>query len=460
MKKLFSFAAVLFLSFSVFAAYNRFGIPDSSEIRSGLGEEWFFAPLSAVRNNIPQIRVNPNGEYFQIYLEEADDTFQIYVSPRTEITVEVYTDSGIHREKQLIYPGEAKGGFLLVRDKKNGEPIKIRYYFLADSDVYIQFTPNGKMALADLVVFGNYAARGVPTGMPFEKFYSASFEDVYKITQTKLPWEYVLIDTDLYSNVKQMIAVIRKCIPNIELTPDAVYDENEKLVHIVSGKAFEDVDEKSETLYLSNPGFAKWIADGLVEPVSNGLIKLTPLFQETVQVKENGYQGVLSQKANLYFSLDWIRNLSSAVISAFSGSTYMFNQSGVNVTVNPFASKITEKGVSNTVTFIEDTGYTVSVLKSLMYVLAATEPNTFYFGAIRETDRTVTPEVKVFNECVVFFPYFNDNGAFACSVFIKGKEISINDFCLFYAGDFVYLTRVKASERFFPKGSEAFLTDN
>lgn len=451
-KRYFSFFVFLIItSFSIFAAYNRLGIPDSSEIRLGLGEEWFFAPLESVRNNIPQIRVNANGEYFQVRLEEDEQTFQIYVSPRTEITVEVYTDSGFHREKQQIYPGEAAGSWLLVKDKRTGEPIKIRYYFLQDSDVFVQFTPNGKTALADLVIFGNYAARGVPTGMPFEKFYSASFEDVLKITQSKLPWNYVLSDKDLYQNVKQMIAVIRRKLPNIIETDDAVYDENGKLVHIVSGKPFEDYDEKSSMLYLSNAGFTKWIADGLVEPVSGGLLKLSPLFQETVEIKDNGHQGILSQNSNLYFSLDWIRNLSSAVISVFSGSTYKFNQSGVNVNINPFASKITDKGVANTVTFIEDTGYTVSVLKSLLYVLAATEPNTFYFGAIRQTDRGVSPEVKVFNECAVFFPYFNDNGTFSCSVFYKGREISLNDFCFFFADDFVYLTRVKASERFFPK---------
>lgn len=451
MKKIVSFVAALFLTFSVFAAYNRFGIPDSSEIRTNLGEEWFFAPLNSVRNNIPQIRVNPNGEYFQVYMEESDDTFQIYVSPRTEIAVEVYTDSGIRRENQLIYPGEAKGSFLLVRDKKNGEPIKIRYYFLADSDVYIQFTPNGKMALADLVIYGNYAARGVSTGMPFEKFYTSSFEDVYTITQTKLPWDYVINDTELYENTKQMIAVIRNKLSSIIYTDDAVYDENGDLVNIISGKPFEDVDKDSQTLYLSNAGFAKWVADGLVEPVSNGLIKLKPLYQETVEIKETGHQGILSQRANLYFSLDWIRNLSSALISSFTGKTYMFNQSGVNVTVNPFASKLTDKGVSNTVTFIEDTGYTVSILKPLMYVLAATEPNTFYFGAIRETYRTVSPEVKVFNECAVFFPYFNNNGFFACSVYYRGRELTLQEFCVLFPDDFVYLTRAKASERFFPR---------
>ena len=99
---------------------------------------------------------------------------------------------------------------------------------------------------------------------------------------------------------------------------------------------------------------------------------------------------------------------------------------------------------------MENSGYTVAVLRSLLYVLAATEPGNLYFGAIRGTDRTITPEIMAFNECVAFFPYFQDDGAFACNVFMNGRKMTLEDFCYFYADDFVYLTRAKSSERFFP----------
>ena len=237
------------------------------------------------------------------------------------------------------------------------------------------------------------------------------------------------------------------------MVDDAMYDENGELVHISTGKKFENIDksDKSEkNLLLSSAGFVKWIADGLVEPLSGGLLKREPLIKETVTVKNNGRQGVLSQKYDLFFSLNWVRNLASAVISVYAGKNYLFNQSGVDVTINPFASSITEKGVANTVTFIENTGYTVSVLRSMLYVLASIEPGTFYLGAIRGTDRTVTPEVMAFNECVAFFPYFQDDGGFNCNVFMNGREMTLEDFCYFYADDFVYLTRVKSSENFFP----------
>ena len=453
MKKIILILALI-MSFSasfIFAEYNRLGIPDSAEIRKGLEEKWFTAPLSTVRLNQPEIRANDNGDKFQIRLEENETTFNVFVAPHEVIKVKVYSDKGMYVEEQDLYPGDAAGSWVLIRDKRTGTPLRIRYYFLKDSDVFVQFTPQGRIALADLVIYGNYAARGVPTGMSFEKFYSASFEDVMNITETKLPWNYVLVDTDQYNGIKQMCGVIRKKIPSITYVPDAMYDGNGDLVHISTGKKFEKNEKADTNLSLSSAGFVKWIADGLVEPMSGGLLERDPLIKETIEVKDNGKQGVLSQKYDLFFSLNWVRNLAAAVISVYSEKTYHFNQAGVEVTKNPFASSITDKGVANTVTYVENSGYTVPVLRSLMYVLAATEPGTFYFGAIRGTDRTVSPEIMAFNDCVAFFPYFQENGGFACFVFMNGRELSIEEFCLFYADDFVYLTRAKSSERFFPR---------
>ena len=259
----------------------------SSEIRARLEELWFTAPLSEVRMNPPEIRANNNGEKFQIRLEENETTFNVFVSPRALIKVNVFSDKGMWTEEQELYPGDVAGSWVLIRDKRTGKPLRIRYYFVKNSEVYIQFTPQGKIALADLVIFGNYAARGVPTGMAFEKFYSASFEDVMTITETKLPWNYVLVDPQVYHSMKQMCAVIHEKLPSISYVEDAMYDENRELVHISTGKKFEiekKSDKSEEKLLLSSAGFVKWIADGLVEPISGGVLMREPLIKETVSL--------------------------------------------------------------------------------------------------------------------------------------------------------------------------------
>ena len=67
----------------------------------------------------------------------------MFVAPHAVIKVNVYSDKGMFTEEQDLYPGDAAGSWVLIRDKRTGKPMRIRYYFLKDSEVFIQFTPQG-----------------------------------------------------------------------------------------------------------------------------------------------------------------------------------------------------------------------------------------------------------------------------------------------------------------------------
>lgn len=449
-KIILGFITALLIS-PVFAAYNSWGIPDSSEIRGKLVETWFENTLENVRSNYQEIYINKAGEKFQVRLEESDKTFNIFVSPSAENNVKIISDKEMKTEKTEVFPGDNAGSWVLIRDKKTGKPVRIRYYFAANSEVYVQFSPHNNTSFADLVIFDNYVAKGIPCGVPFSNFYKASFEEVLTITKKILPWNFVTTNKSDYHAVQQIGAVIAENLPSILYAHDAMYNDKNELVKVTNGKAFGASNVEKDTLYLSSAGFMKWIADGLVEPIAGNQLKREPLLTETVQVKENGYQGVFSTKYNLFFGLNWIRNLSSAIISVYTGRNYQYAEAGIDVTINPFSGSISTEGIVNNISFVEDSGYTTSVIKSLMYLLAASDPETFYFGAIRGTDRTVTPEIKAFNECVVFLPFFDSKGLFNCYVFMNGRKISLDDFCMLYKDDFVYLTKVRASEDFYPK---------
>lgn len=442
-------AGLFVFSTPAFALYNKYGVPDSSEIRKDLVELWFEAPLSSVRMNRPEIRTNSIGEKFQIRLEETEDSFNIFVAPYARIEVDVYSDKGKETLVQDIYPGDAPGSFVLVRDKKTGKALRIRYYFSADSEVFVQFTPFERTAYADYVIFDSYAARGIPTGLSFNRFYSASFEQIVRWTKSTLPWQYNKIYTDSYSSVLQMIGLLRERNSSVLFTEDAMYDENGQPVYISTGKKMTVQKEDEGKLLLSGAGYLKWIADGIIEPLTGGRLKREPLLLSTVEYKDVGFQGILSENYAISFSLDWIRNLASAVVSVRNSRTYLYNESGVDVKIEPFTSEMTENGIVNSLGYVENSGYRVQNLKSILYVLAVTEPETLYFGAIRETDHR-SPEVKVFNEACVFFPYFDEKGRFNCVIFKDGSEIPFDDFYSRYCLDFVSLVRLQASKDFYP----------
>lgn len=441
---------------SVYAEYTGHDIPDSSEIRRSLVETWFEAPLDIIRANRQELRMNASGEQFQVRLEESESTFTVFVSPRAELPVDVYSDKGKRTEMQNVYPGDAPGSWALVRDKFSGSPLCIKYYFAEDSGVYVQFVPSENAAYADFIIFGGYAARQVPTGLPFDRFYTATLADVMSWTKNTLPWKYTPSHSGMYHSTLQMINVIREKLPGLVYADDAMYDENDEPVYISTGKRREIPDEDADKISLSSAGFIKWIADGLVNPIAGSSLKREPLLVRTVDYDPIGYQGRLSEKYSISFALDWTRNIAAAVLSVNTGKKYLYSQSGTDMTEEPFSAEVTAAGANTPAGYvrdtgyIKDTGYSAGVLKPLMYVFASEYPGECYLAAIRETDRKVVPEVKVFNQCAVLFPYFDTEGKFNCVVFRNGAESTIDDFCRNNSSNFIHLTRMRTSDKFFP----------
>jgi hypothetical protein len=294
-----------------------------------------------------------------------------------------------------------------------------------------------------------YAVRSLPVGLNFSQLYSLSFSDVVEATRESLPWEYSEIETYLYDGSLQMIGFIREKLEKMQHQDDACYDGEQNPVKISDGESRKEI-AKDGGVSVDSAGFVKWIVDGLVVPIAGSNLELEPLKMPTVTLRSGSRADALSDKYNLYFSLDWTRNLAAAYLSVTSGNTYTFKNSGCEVRITPFASQLTVDGVKSVPVYMQDSGYSVDVLKALFYILAVTEPDKFYLGALRETG-DLEPENIFYNRCVAFFPYFDANGIFSVAVFEDGKEMTIEQFMEVNPNIFVNLVRLRSSERFYPQ---------
>ena len=142
-------ALALLVAVSAFAEYNSRGIPDSSQIRKEINGSWLKAPLKTLREKQPEIRTNSIGQRFQIWLMESSLTFSILVAPEKSMTF----GSGADSQTVSDFPADSPGAWLIERRIDNGKPVRIRWYFVQDEDVFVQFSPDplgGKKTLADL----------------------------------------------------------------------------------------------------------------------------------------------------------------------------------------------------------------------------------------------------------------------------------------------------------------------
>lgn len=446
-KKIIGSVFLFAFSFFSFAETN---LPDSSAIRAGLIETWFEAPLALVRLNEPETKRNEAGDEFQISMEETDTSFTIAVAPRAMLSMSVYEKEGKQTRLETVYPKEAQGSWILSRNKSDGSANYIRYYFSSDTNVYVQFEPGKTTSEGNFILYNFYAVCGKPTGVPFSYFYTASFSSVKKLMKD-FPWEYAEHDAELYDNEKNMIQIIRSRLPDLVYADDAMYNEFGEPVSILTGKKREIAKEDADKISLSSAGFVKWIADGMVYPITKGALKREAILQKTVSCNDVGYQGVLRQTYSTSFALDWTRNIAAALRSTVSGKTLRYEDSGVDMNEEPFAALRTENGIQKSAGYIKDTGYKANCLIPLLYVLASRYPGEFYFAAVRQTDRKARPEIKFFSECAVLFPYFDTGGTFQCAVFRNGKEYTLSKFTASFRDDFVHLTRARSVKEFVPQ---------
>jgi len=451
-KILIGATAALLFNFPCFAEFDFYSIPDSADIRQNILDSWLKAPVSEVRRKSAEIVQNEAGVNFEVRYEENDDELCIVVAPQSKLRIDIYKE-GISSSQSIeknVYPKNSPGSWILYRDKSSGKPLRICYYFNPNADVYVQFRSEETKIYADMLIYDFYAIRSAPVGVSLNRLYTCSFADVYGFTKKILPWEYGFIVTGQYHPSLQMIEVIRQSLNKIKYTEDSCYDKQGKLYSITKESLIEADNE--DYLYLSDAGFDKWIIDGIVEPITGENTDVKKLLNPTIVYDYLGKNGVLSQKYNLSFSLDWTRNLAALCLSMRTNKEYTYKTGGVDVTISPFVFYNNEGRICSTSGYLSNTGYEINQLKSLMYILSVTEPSWFYLLAIREAS-DVSYEDMAFNKSAVLFPYFDDDGQFGCVVFENGIEMSLDEFIKKYSENnvFVHIERVKATDDFFPK---------
>lgn len=434
---------------SLFAVNFFDDMQDSFEIRTQIRNTWLSAKISALQGREAQVFVDSSGAEFQVRFENYGEECAIIVAPCKEEKVFVYSGAGETETMQKTYPAESRGSWILYRKTSDGSYLSLRYYFSADSQVYVQFRPSDRISseksAGDFVVFGETIARSVPVGLPFESLLTMSFATMRTLTDKSFPWADDVFYYELYDGSRQMIAVIRENLFRFRYMESIAEDEEGNTVYINKNEVtYVDLspaftEKGDEVLYQSSVGFVKWIADGLVRPVSSSGVLINPLFRSTVGFRPGSLAYSVAEDYNTMLALDWTRNLAAAVVSVLSSNDYSFEESGVLVNKKIIADAYSEVA-----------GYSVPPLKTIMYMLAIQEPGRFYLGALRHVEKA-EQEIVVYNEAAAFFPIFDRNGRFSVIVFKDGKELTIEEFVEEYKDESVQLVRLNSSEQFFPR---------
>lgn len=427
---------LLFFTLSGFSGLSAFEVPpvefrDSAGVRSLILNDWLWGELDRVRLLQPEELADPYGYRFAVSQKrDADNGF-------LSITVSPVDKTGV------------QGEWVLRRRLSDGLPDCISVYPLPDRNVRVDLRPEGTnpekgRSRLDLVIYGAFAIRDASVGIPFTALYSAPFSTVVSLTVKTAPWDLLDPDPRRYADVESAASKIRERLGTLVYLEDGAFDENGNPVLIEDGSA-QDPSKVWEALSPGqNPadvtggvncsGFAKWIVDGIVRPAAGQGTLIAPLRTQTAS-PETHFTELVRESRDLFFALDWTRNLASSVVSLTGKKTVKPDVSGVDVTAGPFPDSCA---------YSVNVGYRTREILPLLYWLAVRESGHIYLGAISR-ERGV-PAMRQYHHVAAFFPYFDANGQFTVAVFESAAETPIQTFLERNGDSYVNLVRIRMPE--------------
>jgi hypothetical protein len=307
----------------------------------------------------------------------------------------------------------------------------------------------------DVVIYNSYIVNSLPLPVPFERLYTLPLGEILGMEQDKFPRRYFEPQLDAYQDIRDFIAAVRGRIGELEFGDDGAMDENGRYVFI------NDLAPQTGTSGLNCSGFAKWMVDGLLRPLTGERLAIGPL-KAPFGERGSGFTEPWEELRDPFFGLDWTRNLASAANKVLRSPAFG-ELAEIEVRNAPFSAVIRRDGQGATPRpfpgYLPDAGFSIEGLHPLLYTLAIDEPGRIYLASVNsemgapvtESNPRGLPRMRQHFHVAVLIPYFNSYGNFRVALFESAEETQFNAFKVRYPGDhYVNLVRIPVETSFDP----------
>ncbi|MDR2445090.1 MAG: hypothetical protein LBD44_04055 [Spirochaetaceae bacterium] len=405
-------------------------ISDDSSVRKKLFDEWFIDAPPRVPAKSARRETLPGGERIEVRTERMEDEFSIVLA----------------REFGGAFPGWAQGSWVISRSVEDGSLLRIQIFPRSDPYTYIQFHPlDSERSRMDMVVYNAYLAQSVNMPAPIERLLTLPLQDILESANNKTLFRYFEPYTGDYADTRTLISRIRRFLPDLSFADDGAINEDGDYVFI------NTLEKQAENPGLNCSGFAKWLVDGLLRPLTGRRLPINILKQAYGQ-RGSSFTAPFETLRDPFFGLDWVRNLASAVNGTLKSPAFAVLEE-LEVNRCPFSQIILRKDRTTRTEpyggFLPEAGFDINGLAALMYTLAIDEPGMFYLGAVN-TELAPKPRMRQYFHVAAFFPYFDENGAFHVVLFESAAETSFNRFAARYPGHYINLVRIPVEKTFEP----------
>ena len=420
-------------------------IVDDSALRTSVKDSWLVESPGRVLARPSVLHNLDGGGRVELRSEAAQDEFMVIFAR------ELNAANG----NTGHFPGWAQGSWILTRRRDTGAATRIRVFLRSDPYMYVQFRPlNDDKCQMDVVLYDAYIVRSLPLPVTLDRLFTMPLSQALNLAGNKFPRRYFEPDPVDYRDQRLFIARVRERLPQLEFADDGAIDQTGLYVYINGGQAQRGQPG------LNCSGFAKWLIDGILRPVTGERLAIPPL-KEPFGDRGSSFTDVWEEKGDPFFGLDWIRNLAAQAGTTLRSPDFS-SLDEIEVRSESFSQVIIRNGQGSSVQsypgFLDNAGYGVEGLMPLLYTLAIDEPGRFFLAAVNnERGPPVTasnprglPRMREYFHVAALVPYFTEHGVFQVAVFESAAETSINAFRSRYPGHYVSLVRVPVETTFDP----------
>jgi hypothetical protein len=406
-------------------------IQDDSSLRISLRDTWFAEAPGRVLAREPVLHTLPGGNLVKVWAEDGPDELTVVLA----------------REMNGTFPGWAQGSWALTRRRDTGAPDRLQVFLRSDPAVYVQFRPLAPdKSLMDVVLYDAYVVRSKSLGFPFDRLLTAPLKDVLDIAGTGFPRRYFDPDPEMYRDIRAFISRVRQRLPELRYRDDGALDERGRYVFI------ETLREQDGPGGLNCSGFAKWIVDGILRPLTGERLAIPPLkapFGDRGSSLTDTYERVRDP----FFGLDWTRNLAAAAGVVLRTSAGFGALEEIEVRKGSFTSLILRSPQGTSLRsypgFLPNAGFGSEGIQPLLYTLAVDEPGHIYLASI-SAEQGPAPRMRRHFHVAVLIPYFSETGIFRIALFESAEETAFTNFKSRYPGSQINLVRIPVEGAFDP----------
>ena len=347
--------------------------------------------------------------------------------------------------RDINFDHPVTGSIVLQRSVESGQLLKMKIFIKNEAQSYLSIEPDkdGRCSL-DIMLLNDPIQQDIKLPFSIEEAAKMPVSEIMHSTTAYVDWSFYIpmeeFPLPVLTQTDDLVQQIRPYLKQLRDVDDGAIDSDGRYVFIEDGSTQPD----DGTAGLNCSGFAKWVVDGILYPLTGELLSVDSIKRPHPDFRGNRWSKKVDEVEDPYFGLDWTRNLALEALKVHNSNG---DSTASDVFSMPEAADVDYLLYHE---YEEDVGYSVDRLPTILYELARTNRNYFYLGSVNELVHGGF-ELRKHLHVVLFFPWLDADGGLQVSVMERTKETSLEDFMeRNNEGQFVHLVQVPHTGVFKP----------